>query len=677
MKAISLLLLACFLMPGVNEAALRFHVAPDGDDAWSGQPREASADRRDGPFASLEAALQAVRALSPEERKAAGGVRIVLRGGVYELEKPVVLGPEDSGVAADQPMVIENYPGEKPILSGGRRITGWERVDGRPGAWRVAVPGVKEGRWYFRQLFVNGQRAQRARTPNDGYFRIQGESPQDKPVKLKFAPGDIRREWADRGDVEVIALLAWADIRMQIRSVDEAGQIATLSGDPRPSNKEKNARYFIENTPDALDAPGEWYLDRESGVLTYWALPGQDLTGIEVVAPRLEELMRFQGDLSGERPVAHVVLRGVTFSHTDWTLGENGYADTQAAIATPGDIRAEGMEDCVIEDCVFSHLAGYAVELGRGCRRVRIVGNEMVDLGAGGVRLGEPAIRESAFEANHGHVVSDNHMHALGRVYPPAVGVFVLQSGGNRITHNHIHDLFYTAISVGWNWGYRETPCRENVVEFNHLHDIGQARLSDMGAVYTLGIQKGTVIRNNLIHDVDAFTYGGWGLYPDEGSTDILWENNVVYRTKSAGFHQHYGRDNVVRNNIFAFGREFQVMRTRAEAHRSFVFTNNIVYFNSGKLLGSNWSNDNYLIDGNLYFDARPGATPESMVFAGVSLEQWRQRGHDLHSVVADPLFEAPEKGDFRLRSISPALQMGFRPIDMSSVGPRPRAMRN
>ncbi len=677
MKAISLLLLSCFLMPGVNEAALQFHVAPDGDDTWSGKPREASADRRDGPFASLQVALQAVRALSPEEKKSAGGVHILLRGGVYELQEPVVLGPEDSGVAADQPVVIANYPGEKSVLSGGRRITGWERVDGRPGVWRVVVPGIQDGRWYFRQLFVNGQRAQRARTPNDGYFRIQGESPQDKPVKLKFAPGDIRREWADQGDVEVIALLAWADIRMQIRSVDEAGQVATLSGDPRPSNKEKNARYFIENTPDALDAPGEWYLDRESGVLTYWALPGQDLTASEVVAPRLEELMRFQGDLSGERPVAHVVLRGVTFSHTDWTLGENGYADTQAAIATPGDIRGEGMEDCVIEDCVFSHLAGYAIELGRGCKRVRIVGNEMLDLGAGGVRLGEPAIRESAFEANHGHVVSDNHMHAMGRVYPPAVGVFVLQSGGNRITHNHIHDLFYTAISVGWNWGYRETPCRENVVEFNHLHHIGQGKLSDMGAVYTLGIQKGTVIRNNIIHDVDAFTYGGWGLYPDEGSTDILWENNVVYRTKSAGFHQHYGRDNLVRNNIFAFGREFQVMRTRAEAHRSFVFTNNIVYFNSGKLLGSNWSNDNYLIDGNLYFDARPGATPESMDFAGVSLEQWRQRGHDLHSVVADPLFEAPEKGDFRLRSISPALQMGFQSIDLSTVGPRPRAMRN
>jgi hypothetical protein len=197
-----------------------------------------------------------------------------------------------------------------------------------------------------------------------------------------------------------------------------------------------------------------------------------------------------------------------------------------------------------------------------------------------------------------------------------------------------------------------------------------------MGAVYTLGIQKGTAIRNNLIHDVNSFTYGGWGLYPDEGSTDIVWENNVVYRTKSAGFHQHYGRENIVRNNIFAFGKERQMMRTREEPHLSFVFFNNLVYFDSGELLGSNWSNDRFLADFNLYFDARPGATPQSMKFSGTSLEQWRARGHDVHSMIADPLFVAPEKNDFRLKDNSPALKIGFHPIDLSQVGVRPKDRR-
>lgn len=656
-------------------AALALYVAPQGNDAWSGRLAEPNAARTDGPLATLPAALAAART-ARAAGQAADGVTILLRGGTYFLEAPLALTPEDSGAAVDRPLIIAAHPNEQPVLSGGRRLTGWRPVAGRPELWEAEVPETRDGRWVFRQLFVNGQRRQRARMPNEGFFRIQGESPQDKPVRLRFRPGDIRPEWAADGEVEVIALLAWADLRMQIRAVDTTNHVATLSGDPRPSNRENNAQYYIENAPDALDQPGEWYLDRRRGVVTYWPLPGEDLRRAEVIAPRLEELLRIQGDLAAQRAVRHVVLRGLTFAHTDWSLGPNGYADTQAAVDVRGDLFAEAATDCVIEDCAFTQLAGYAVELGRGCQRWRVVGNRMFDLGAGGVRLGVPDRGGGPFEQNHSHVVTDNEIHHGGMVYPPAVGVFILQSGTNRIAHNHIHHLYYTAISVGWNWGYQETPCRENVIEFNHLHDLGQNRLSDMGAVYTLGIQKGTVIRNNLIHDVSAFTYGGWGLYTDEGSSDIVLESNVVYRCKSAGFHQHYGRENVVRNNIFAFNREHQLMRTREEAHVSFVFTNNIVYFDSGNLLGSNWSNNNYRMDRNVYFDTRLRERPEDLRFAGATLAEWRARGHDVNSLVTDPLFVAPERFDFRLRPESPALKLGFRPIDLTRVGVRPKSER-
>src|SRR5206468_2907131 len=163
----------------------------------------------------------------------------------------------------------------------------------------------------------------------------------------------------------------------------------------------------------------------------------------------------------------------------------------------------------------------------------------------------------------------------------------------------------------------------------NHMHDIGQGLLSDMGAVYTLGPQPGTVVRNNLIHDVTSFSYGGWGLYTDEGSTGIVLEDNLVYRCKSARFHQHYGRDNVTRNNIFAFGMENQLMRTRDEEHNSFFFTNNIVYFDSGTLLGSSWKNDRFVMDHNFYFDTRNRTNPAALNFSGASSGQWRARGHD------------------------------------------------
>ena len=638
-------------------AAETVFVSAGGNDRANGLRNE--------PVATLQAAL--------ERAKEHGAHEILLGPGRYELTAPVEIKPEHSGTK-EQPLVIRAQEPGKTILSGGTQIKGWKRDEQNGSIWRASLPQVKDGRWEFRQLFVNGVRKTRARMPNSGFYRIQGPSPQDKPVKLKFKEGEIKKEWANRGDVEVIALLAWADIRMQIRAVDEENNVATLSGDPRPSNKENNAQYWVENAPEFLDHPGEWYLDAKNGVVSYWAEDDEDLNQSDVIAPVLEELIVLQGKPG--QPVANLIFRGIEFTHTDWNLGPNGYADTQAAVATKGEFRAEYAEDVRIEDCVFSHLAGYAIDLGRGTKRFHVVGNEMADLGGGGIRIGETSIPKNPADECHTHTVVDNHIHALGRVYPPAVGVFIMQSGTNRIAHNHIHDLYYTAISVGWTWGYRESPCRQNVVEFNHLHHIGQNLLSDMGAVYTLGPQKGTVVRNNLIHDVSAFTYGGWGLYTDEGSSEIVLENNVVYRCKNAGFHQHYGKENVVRNNIFAVNLENQIMRTRPEPHISFFFTNNIVYFDSGNLLGSNWSNDNYRMDRNVYFDTRNKNHPERVKFANASFEDWKKRGHDVNSLVADPQFVAPEKDDFQLKDGSPALQLGFKQIDLSKIGVRPKAER-
>lgn len=660
----SLLFAGCLPGTSVQAKDVVFYVAPGSNGVWFGSSPNLSASGKEGTAGSLPGVIEVVRAarrgLGPEAQ-----ATIFLRGGTYELAAPLVLTPEDSG------LTVAAYRAEKPVMSGGRRITGWRSVAGKPGWWQTEIPAMRDGKWYFRSLFVNGRRAQRARTPSEGFFRIDGDSPQEQPAKLRFHPGDIKPEWAPRGDVEVVALLAWADFRMFIREVDETNHVATLSTNPRPSNREKNARYYVENAPDGLDAPGEWYLDRKTGVLTYIARAGEDLTKAEVIAPQLEELAVLQGDLAGKRPVERVTLRGLTFSYTDWATPAEGYADTQAAVGVHGDIRAVGASDCVLQNCAFTHLANYAVELGRGCQRDEVSHCDLFDLGAGGIRIGEPDKRPEAFDQNHSHRITDNHICQIGLVYPPAVGVFILQSGTNLVAHNEIDHLYYSAISVGWNWGYQETPCRENVIEFNHLHDIGQGMLSDLGAVYTLGIQKGTVIRNNLIHDVESFTYGGWGLYTDEGSSGIRLENNVVYHCKSAGFHQHYGRENVIQNNIFAFNRESQLMRTRNEEHTSFFFTNNIVLFDSGGLLGGNWEGDHYVMERNAYWDARPGARPEAMRFSGATFENWRLRGHDLDSLIADPLFVAPGKLDFRLQTSSPALKFGFKPIALTGVGVR------
>ncbi len=259
-------------------------------------------------------------------------------------------------------------------------------------------------------------------------------------------------------------------------------------------------------------------------------------------------------------------------------------------------------------------------------------------------------------------------------MFPSAVGIWIGQSPDNRLTYNLIHDFYYTGISIGWTWGYGPALATNNLVAFNHIHHIGVKSdgdgpiLSDMGGIYTLGRQPGTLVLNNLWHDIAGLRYGGWGIYFDEGSSSIVARSNIVYRTTHGGFHQHYGATNIVENNIFAFGRDQQVQRTRPEAHISFSFTTNIVYFDSGVLLGGNWSNDNYRMDYNIYCDTRLKPGSVDMPFAGATWDQWRTRGHDLHSRIGDPLFIAPQKYDFRLKPASPARNVDFQPIDLRGV---------
>src|SRR5438552_11549535 len=183
-----------FLLATASAPAASWYVATNGNDAWSGTRIDAAANKRNGPFASISKALEVARNAKPSQVRT-----ILVRAGVYELSEPISLTAADSGNDAAHPLTIAAYRKEKPVLSGGRPITGWKQVSGKPQLWETEIPAVRDGKWYFRQLFVNGERRQRARTPTEGFFRVQGASSQDRPMKIKFKSSDIKKEWAADG----------------------------------------------------------------------------------------------------------------------------------------------------------------------------------------------------------------------------------------------------------------------------------------------------------------------------------------------------------------------------------------------------------------------------------------------------------------------------------------------
>lgn len=665
-------------------AGLELFVAPTGNDQWSGRLLAPNAERTDGPLASLTGARDALR----RARAAAGGqlgpVTVHVRGGMYRMEEPLVLEPQDSG-SAEAPVVFTAYENERPVFSGGQVITGWRQ---KGPVWEAEVPEVKAGRWYFRQLWVNGQRRPRARSPNTGYYRIAGlipgpPRPNAKPVladRFIFAPGDLR-PWARLADVNLILMHSWETSIHPLKAVDPASNLVVFAAPLKEwwglGYWETNQRYYVENALELLDQPGEWYLNRETGVLTYWPMPGEQLGQVEAVAPRLTEFVRLAGNADQGRFVEHITLRGLTFHHADWVLDPKGNSSTQAAVEVPATITADGARHCAIEGCEVAHIGTYAIWFRRGCKDGRIQRNRLFDLGAGGVRVGEERMAQSDVAETSRTLVDNNHIFEGGRVYPGCVGIWVAQSSGNRISHNDIHDLYYTGISVGWNWGLEPNRTSNNIIEFNHVHDLGHGVLSDAGLIYCLGVSPGSVIRNNVFHDMWPYSAPalGWGIYLDAQCGQYTVENNLVYNTLSGGLmFNNGGHAHVIRNNIFALSAN-QALWPYSEK-RPTTFRRNIVYLTQGELFipyGERSLNERLAAkespgdwDENLYWHT---GGPDRLRFYRRSFAEWQALGLDRHSVVADPKFVDPAAHDFRLQPDSPALRLGFQPLDISRVG--------
>jgi hypothetical protein len=669
------------------------YVSQKGNKKFTGMLPDLNREGTDGPFPSILKARNHIR-----EKKYPGSVTVWLRGGRYFLNEPLVFGPEDSA-----PVTYTAYPGEEVILDGGIKIEGFKEEDFNSiKVWVTDVPEVAEGKWYFKQLFVNGERRNRPRLPKKGYFRIEHVPGMDL---AKFMPdrrtnffysalGDIKN-WKNLNDIDVVAVHYWNEERMPIVSFDEDTRKVVCSRTSTWPLKDdaalKYARYWVENVFEALCEPGEWYLDKRNGKLYYVPMPDEKLDEVEVYAPKVTQLLKLVGKPEEDRFVSNLKFKGITFEHTEWEQSiEEGKihegwiqpadraGDYQASVTVPGIIYLKGARHCAIEDCMIRHGGFYGIEVAEGCMANRIKGNGIYDMGAGGIKIGGADMEGPVYERTGKNLVSHNHIQHSGKVFLSAVGILLTHTFDNCISCNHIHHLGYSGISCGWVWGYGESITKNNKIEQNHIHHLGTGDLNDMGGIYTLGNQPGTVIRHNLIHDVRMFNYGGWAIYLDEGSSQILIEKNICYHTDSEVLQQHYGRENVIRNNIFGFSKFGQISLSRVEEHISFTFEKNIILTDGKPVFlarnGETLEKHGFISDLNLFWDISG-----KKIFAGneardnnsqVSLsktygmEDLQRMGYDLHTIVDDPRFIDIQHLEYGFSEDSPALLLGFIPIE-------------
>ena len=719
---------------------LVFYTATDGDDGWSGKLAEPNAERTDGPFATLARARDAIR-------ESKGGqpldkpVTVLVRGGKYYLDETLVFTPEDSGTR-EWPIAYQAYPGEKPILSGGRKLDGWEPYEGR--IVQCRLPEAKGGGWKFRQLFCDGQRQIRARYPDfdpenplhGGWAFVEGPAEEGSYVAFKYQPDTFAEKdtgkprWAKPRQAEVYMLRDWGvtDV-IPIKTIDEDDRVITLAYGVTshdvypwftPTPLSTRNRFYVENVLEELDQPGEWCLDSEEGVLYFW--PPAPVEKAEVVAPVLDCLVDLRGSSPPRIPphppppyvrgVSWITISGFTFTET--TTGDNMHRerlDGYGAMFPEGGrsycgeaLHLTGADHCCIENNIFYAVGGNGLYLEGYNTRNLIRNNEISHAGACGVVLiGSKYFRPVQRHPTYNQIV-DNHIHHCGFFDKYGAGVFLGLSDGNVVGHNLIEYLPHHAINLGGSGFGR------NILEYNEIRHACLETF-DNGAInswmtdpheYTQRDteRSGHIIRYNRIADTRGcrideqgkLAPGGNanGIYMDDYTSNCFVYGNLIERSGGmGGVYINGGKNNIVENNIIvecrgqlSAGPCWGFAPQMGDFANGNVFCRNIVYrFRSGgqlyflrdwpeKVIGQ--------ADHNLFFTPTAGdltitiePRDEAEGKTTLSFGEWQNLGFDAHSVIKDPRFVDPEHHDYRLRSDSPALELGFVPIDVSKIGIR------
>lgn len=544
---------------------MEIFVHPEGNDAWSGT--SPSLQDLNGPFRSPVRAQLAVRELKAKNKGLTESVTVWFAPGSYPLTTSWLFTPDDSGTRNCPVIYAARQDAGSARITGGRRITDWTRRS--DGLW-TAIPDRLAINRGFQQLFLNGRRITRARIPHDGYFEMVDFTAFNDPRSFKYRPGDIRK-FRNFQDVQVLILRSWDDARLFIKRLDETNGIVCFTGPTMPDHADgsfhgrrdegPHAKYFLDNVFEGLDAPGRWYFDKSYDMLYLRPDDGLDPNDAEIVVPLCQQLL----DVTGWEgcPVEHIEFQGLTFEHADWSIEPGGYSGIQSDLV-PAAIRFEHAAHCAFRGNAVARVGGYALSLGEGCQWNEILENEIYDAGSGGIKSGEVPTPDAVIPAANGklpdyppakhnncNTFSRNHIHHCGVVYPGAVGIWIGQSSDNVISHNTLHDLTYTGISVGYMWANVETRCKRNRIERNEIFRVMQL-MNDGAGIYMLGRSHGTVVQHNVIYGCrPAFTNNARGIYLDESISGVTVRNNVTYDTGDGAMLLHICWDNIIENNLF------------------------------------------------------------------------------------------------------------------------------
>lgn len=553
------------------------YVSAQGSDDWSGVYATPTFDHRDGPLKTLVGArnrLRELRAGQPEFFR--DGVDVVIFGGIYRLVEPLIFSSDDGG-SKGAPIRYIAAPNEQVIISGAKELS--FTLDNSKNEFCSNYAFSSD----VSSVYSGDVRMEPRRLPETGYFRMKGPNPAAKDIAGDLANSSFTANIQDvqtlRGlspenlkKIVVTIYHAWQISKHRIKSINFDSGLVEL-GNPAPwrlTRWDEKQRYQLNGAIPSVEFG--WYTNTDGYLCVPDSGINTDNENLILDAPRLERLVEIDG---GKKLVTNIEFHGLIFQHAGYSLPSSGYTDRQASPRLPAAIDVDNATGIVFDDCVFRWLDAYAVWLRPGSSHSTIVNSTFSDIGGGGVKIGNVKFIEKGDLVENR--ISNNNFKGLGEIFHGAVGIWVGFSGGNVISENEISDLDYSAISVGWEWGGRTSITSRNFVKNNYLHDIGNGVLGDMGGIYTLGPAPDTVISGNIVANVKAYGYGGWGIYNDESTADIRVLNNLVYATDSGGYHLHYGRDIDVEGNIFLGSRGAEVQFSNGDRISGIKFCRNVI----------------------------------------------------------------------------------------------------